>query len=277
MTAPTGKSFPVGMKQARVYALTADGVPAATSTTVYEGIQLVGVQSYENTVPDARRIAHTGDDQVLAQDMLPRQEVSTAKITTAINPMDAYAAMSSTKQATIGSATTIGYATNKQGSEPTVAILMYQQAKEYLSGLRCYRSYEIPATQVIINANGMSADKSAFSFSMLPTAVNHHIWGIQFTANTEGYTTSETEEIQTYGLPHICSWRADGTVTTFPFNSARQAAGTLQINAISTMSPTGGTVTDVTATATKAVGTITIAGPLAVGTIVTCFYEYAAS
>jgi hypothetical protein len=277
MSAPNGSTFPVGMKFVRVYALTSDGIPAASSTTVYEGLQIVGAKAYDLTIPDARRIAHTGDDRVLAQDILPRQEVSSGTLRTATNPHDVYAVMTSTTQATIGESSVIGYGTDKQGLEPSLGLLMYQQAKEYGTGLRVYRSYIMPSTQAIINPTGMSSDAPEFQFSLLPTAVDHHLWGVAFDANTEGYTEAEIVEAVTFNIPHVVSWKGDGTVTEFVFNSARQAVSTAKIHAMATVSATGGTVTDVTSTYTKGVGTITSSGTLEDGGYLVCFYEYAAS
>jgi hypothetical protein len=243
---------------------------------VYEGLQIVGAKAFDLTVPDARRISHTGDDRVLAQDILPRQEPTSGTLKTGTNPHDVYAGMTSTKQATIGEASVIGYATDKQGAEPSLGLLMYQQAKEYLTGLRTYRAYMMPSTQTIINPTGMTGEAPEFNFNLMPTAVGHHLWGIPFTEAVEGYTESEIVETVTFGFPHVVSWKADGTITGVAFNSSRHAVSTAKIHAVATISASGGTVTDVTSTCTKGAGTILplAGGTMAAGSWVTCFYEY---
>lgn len=277
MAAPLGKSFPVGMKHVRVYALTSSGVPAATGAdgAVYEGLQIEGAQAFNLDIPDSRRITHTGDDRVLAQDILPRQEPTSGTLTTALNPHSVYAVMSSTKQATIGEASVIGYATDLQGSEPTLGMLCYQQAKEYGTGLRTWRAYIMPSVQAIIRPNSMTADKQEFTYDLIPSSVNHHLWGLGFATGVEGFTEAEILESQTFNIPHVVSWLGDNVVTEFLFHASRQAVSTAKIHAIMSVA-TDGTVTDITSTATKATDGVTPASKPGVGEIITCFYEYAA-
>lgn len=278
MAAPLGKSFPVGMKHVRVYALESHGLPAATSTTVYEGLQIEGAQAFNLEIPDSRRITHTGDDRVLAQDILPRQEPTSGTLTTAINPHAVYAVMSSTKQATVGEASVIGYATSQQGSEPVLSMLCYQQAKEYGTGLRTWRSYMIPSTQAVIRPNSMTADKQEFTYDLIPSAVNHHLWGLGFAAGVEGFTEAEIVETQTFNIPHVVSWLGDNTETEFDFAAARQAVSTAKINAIILVDAATGVAADIRAASIGASTTAKVVPTPKpdVGDLLLCFYEYAA-
>lgn len=277
MSAPTGNIVAVGLKQMRIYELTGDGVPKATSTAVYEGVQIQGAQSYEIKTPDARRISFKGDNSVIAQDVLPRQEPSTGTLKFSVDNHAGYAILSSTKQATIGESSVVGYGTDKQGSEPVIAVLGYQQAKDVASGTRQWHGIIVPSTQAIINAPSMTDTEMQYEVSLLPSGASHHLWGKAFSGTLEGYTKAEVVELITENIPHVVSWKADGTATAYAFNASRQAVSTSKIHSICTVSASGGTVTDITSTATKAVGTITPVGTLAAGVIVTCFYEYAAS
>lgn len=278
MSAPTGSTFPVGMKHVRVYALNSFGLPAATAASgvVYEGLQIVGAKAYDLTIPDARRIAHIGDDRVLAQDILPRQEPSSGTLRTATNPHAVYAMMSSTLRAVIGEASVIGYATDEQGDEPALGLLMYQQAKEYLTGNRVWRSYMMPSVQAIINPTGMSAEAPEFVYNLLPTAVGHHLWGLNFASGVEGFTQAEIVETVTANVPHVVSWLGDNVVTKFLFATARPAAAVAKIHGVFSMHQTTGVVTDITGTATKEVDGVTPATKPAAGEMILCFYEYAA-
>ena len=74
MAATSGKQLAVGMRRAVIFALDANGYPAAIGVTAYEGIEVVGPKAFTLTVPDARRIVHTGNDRVLALDYLPPTE-----------------------------------------------------------------------------------------------------------------------------------------------------------------------------------------------------------
>jgi hypothetical protein len=275
MAATSGKMYPVGLRHARVYLLDANGVPDATSTTVYEGFEMTGAKAYELTIPDARRIVHVGDDRVLAQDVLPRQEVSSGTLRVARMDYDVYEALTSTHDATIGEAKVIGYGTSKQGNEPSIAALLYQQAKDAVTGVRRWRAYILPSSQAIINPASLNENAPDFAISLLPSAVQKHVWGVAFTEGVEGFTSAEMLESMTEGIPHIVSWKADGAATDFLFHASRPATATAKIHVITTVAADG-TVTDVTSTATKAVDKITIAGPLTSGTKVVAFYEYAA-
>ncbi len=277
MSAPTGNVVAVGLKHLRIYELDIHGVPKATAANggVYEGVQVQGAQSYEIKTPDARRISFKGDDYVLAQDVLPRQEPSTGTLKFAVDNHAAYAILSSTKKATIGEASVIGYGTDKQGNEPVIAVLGYQQAKDIATGTRQWRGIVVPSTQAIINAPSMTDGEMQYEVSLLPSGASHHLWGKAFADNLEGYTRAEVVEMLTENIPHVVSWLADNTVTEFNFHADRPAVSTAKIHAVMTVAADG-TVTDVTATCTKAVDGVTIAGPLAAGIMVVCFYEYAA-
>ncbi|HSV86950.1 MAG TPA: hypothetical protein VLH85_10270 [Levilinea sp.] len=272
MAAPTGTLYAVGAKHARVYALNANGVPAATAHNVpYEGVQIPGLKAFEMTIPDARRIAHVGDDAVQAQDILPRTEVSSGVIRFAGDNHAAYAVFTGTKVAEIGDASVIGYATNLQGYEPAIALLVYQQAKSGTT--RVWRNYLVPNAQAIFNPSSMNENPAEYAASLIPSAANAHVWGKAFTDGTEGYTQAEIVETTTTDIPHIAAWKGNGAALDFPFHASRQST---KVHAACTIAADG-TVTDVTAGVGSDASKIAVAGPVANTTIVVCFYSYAAA
>jgi hypothetical protein len=277
MAKPNGNVVAVGLKSIRVYELDIHGVPNATgaSGAVYEGLQIKGSQSYEIKTPDARRISFKGDDRVLAQDVLPRQEPSTGTLKFGVDNHAAYAILSSTKAATVGEASVIGYGTSKQGSEPVIAVLGYQQAKDIDTGTRQWRGTFVPSTQAIINSPSMTDGEMQYEVSLLPSSAAHHLWGKAFTTAVEGYTSAEVVETITENVPHVVSWLGDNVVTKFLFSTDRPAAATGKINALFTVAADG-TVTDILSTATKEVDGVTPVSKPAAGVMVVCFYEYAA-
>lgn len=274
MAAPTGTLYGVGAKHARVYDLDANGVPDATSATVpYEGVQIPGLKAFEMTIPDARRIAHVGDDAVQAQDILPRTEVSSGVIRFAGDNHAAYATFTGTKVAAIGDASVIGYATDLQGYEPAIALLVYQQAKSGTT--RVWRNYLVPNCQAIFNPNSMNENPAEFEASLIPSAATSHIWGLALADGVEGYTRAEIMESVTTDVPHIAAWLANNSATEFPFHASRQST---KVHVVCTIT-TAGVVTDVTGAGVTTLGTdkITITGPLAAGVKVVAFYSYAAA
>jgi hypothetical protein len=187
-----------------------------------------------------------------------------------------YALLSSTKRAVIGEASVVGYGTSKQGAEPVVAVLGYQQAKDVATGTRQWHGIIVPSTQAIINAPSMTDGEMQYEVSLIPSGANHHLWGPAFTESIEGFTRAEVLEVVTANIPHVVSWLANNSATAFLFAAAHQAVSTAKIHAVYTVS-IAGVVADVTSTCTKAVTGVTITGPLAAGIMVCCFYEYAAS
>lgn len=275
MTAPSGRLYPVGMRMARVFKLNSLGVPDATSdTTPYEGLVIEGAKAYELNIPDARRLAALGDDRIKMQDVLPRQEPASGTLRVSASDFDVHAVLTNTLKATVGEAVLVGHGTDQQGSEPTVALLCYQQGKQAGTGVRVYRSYMIPSTQAIITPSSMNDQYGEQSYSLLPSPVDHHIWGIAFAALVEGFTEAEIIEADTFGQPHIAAWKqAAGSKTEFNFHADRPAPSTAKIHAVATIA-SDGTVTDVTGTVTKATDGVTFSVAPANGTVVVCFYEY---
>lgn len=274
MTATTGEQYAVGMRHARVYALDQTlAVPLATSTTVYEGLPVVGAKAFELTIPDPRQIAHVGDDRVLAQDMLPRQEVSSGVLRAARNDHDVYALLSGTTAFTQGEAAGIGYGTSKQGYEPTIGALFYQQSLDAASKVRRYRAYLIPSTRAILRPNSMNENAAEFEYNLLPSPVTKHIWGPDFAAGTEGFTEAEMLEFMTEDIPHLVAWLADGAEVEFLFDTARQATAVTKIHAVYSIA-SDGTATDESGE-TLAVTGITFGVAPTDGDFIVCFYEYA--
>ena len=269
---PTGNFYAVGMKHARVYELNANGVPNASGTAPYTGYQITGAKAYELSIPDARRIAHVGDDRVLVQDVLPRTEVSSGTLRFASDNHTVYAALTGTNAVTVGESSMIGYGTDKQGTEPTIALLCYQQVKS-ASKARAYRAYHVPNTQALVNPNTMDENAAEFSASLLPSASGHYIWGTAFTSGAEGYTEAEVVESITYDLPIVTAWKTDGTQTVFNFEAGLAPGGTTDIFKVTSTS-SAGVVTDLTATATKGTVSITTAGTVATGAVISCWHQY---
>ena len=225
MAAPSGKNLSVGLRHAQIFALNSDGYPDAQDSTVYDlgypelpvyaGVQLVGAKAFDITLPETRKIVHTGDDRVLQVDQLPSQDGATAELRTARMDYDAYALLTDTLEMTVGEAKIIGMATDKQGNEPQVGMLLFQQSLEADLGTRVWRSFIIPKALVFPRPGGMSDAATEHAFSVVPQVVSKHLWGKAFSVLTEGYTTAQVLEMQTLNKPHIVAFKADGTEDEF--------------------------------------------------------------
>jgi len=227
MAAPTGKSSGVGYRDTFIYELDDDGYLAATSTTVYEGIELCG-RSFSLTVPDPQTIQHLGCDRVYATDILPPTEAVTGEIISGRTDDALIALITSTKVATIGEAKITGVGTNEQGNEPQVGILAYRQALDE-TGARVYQGKILP--KALINPASPTFDENAQEtrYSVLPQFVTKHLWGVAFTQLTEGYTRAQFLDMTTQYKPRIVGFKADGTVVEFLFNTDYPAVSTDKI------------------------------------------------
>lgn len=269
MAATSGKQFAVGMRYAQIIPLDSDALPAATSTTAYTGFQAAAAKAFELSIPDVRRIAHVGDDNVLMQDILPRIEVSGGTLRVGRHDHDVHAALSNTKAATIGEASIVGYGTSQQGNEISVALLLYQQSKDATTALRRFRGYILPSVTCIVNPASMSENAPEFEYQLVPARSTKYPWGVSFAAGVEGFTSAEILEVMTETPPVICAWKADGTAVEFSFPASMQAAATGKIHVVTNDGAA------VTSGLTKATDKLTFAVAPTNGNIIVAFYEKA--
>jgi hypothetical protein len=229
MSAPSGKMLAVGLRHAQIFALDSSGYPAATDTTLYSGLEIVGPKVFNVTLPETRKITHPGNDRVLNVDQLPSLDGASAELTAARNDYDVYALLTGTKEYTIGEAKIIGLATSKQGSEPQMGMLLYQQALDGVSGARVWRSFLIPKGLVFPKPGGMNENNTEHVFTVQPQVVSKHVWGKAFAIADEGYTTAQVQEMMTEYKPKLAAFQGDGTEDEFLFDVAYPAVSVAKI------------------------------------------------
>lgn len=278
MAVPTSILAMVGFRNVRIYELTAYGVPAATSTTAYEGIRVSGASALNITHPQPRDVQHFGDDYVFARDILPPTSAMDAVIRAGKIRNDLDALVSGVKAYSIGEAAGLNVATDRQGFEPQFGILTYSQAEDANEdganmGKRLWGSVIFPKAWVIFQEQ--SRDQNAYSaqYTVRAAFVTTHLWGLPYSLSTEGSLSAQEERWATEYKPNVCAWKvSSGTPAALLFNTARQAVATTKIHAV-TQCTSAGAITDVTSTVTKATTGVT---PLsqASGDIFTCYYEY---
>lgn len=267
MTAPTGKQLPVGLRHVQVFELDSSGYPKATSTTVYEGLEIVGPKAYELNLPDARVITHTGGDGVLDNDFLPPTEAPTGVLRAARNDYDVYAVLTGTLVQTIGEAKMIGINTSKQGFEPELGMFMYQQSKDENGG-RVWRSFVMPKARIHAKPSGMNENPAEATFQVLPSKVSKHLWGTAYSLVVDGFTRAFLKELETQYQPWIVAWKGNDVVTKFTFHADRQAVATTKIHGVWVNG-----VLD--ATVTKETDGVTPTTKPGSGDMVVCLYEIA--
>lgn len=217
MTAPNEPTLNFGLRYARVYALNESGTPAAISTTAYEGLQIKGSTAFELTVPEPRKITGLGEDSVTQIAYLPPIDGMSGTLTQEATDFDVAAYLDNTKVRTLGEAKIMGIATNRQGFEPQVGLLLYQAARGLITGSKYWHTYIIPSAQVIKMPGGMGADKSQTRYVIAPNVVSSHLWGETFTENADGYLTSQVVELWTNNPVILTSFVGNGTEDEFVF------------------------------------------------------------
>ena len=205
MSITTGKSFGLGAARAFLMELNASGSPKGVSTTPYIGTEVVGIQDLTLTIPDAQKKTHLGNNQPLQVDFLPPTEAISASIKVSEMDQALYAIVTGTKKASYADATVIGLGTNMQGFEPQVAMMVMQQALDE-TGTRNWITAIFPKCVIYPHQGNMDANPSVHSYNIAPAFVSRHLWGIAYTAATEGYTRSQVSMWQTRYPLCVCSW-----------------------------------------------------------------------
>jgi len=266
MGATTGKQLAVGLRHAVIFELDTNGYPAATGTGAYEGFNVVGPKTYTLTIPDVRKITHTGADRALALDFLPSLEAMSAELQVANNDLPLNAVLTGVSTFVIGESTLMPWNTDQQGYEPTVAMLLYQQTLETSTKLRNWRFHMIPKARVIPAPDGMNENAGVTKYSIAPSPSTKHIWGTALAVLTEGATESTVIEGQSEARPVIVTFKGDNTTTAFLFPVDKPASTVAKVKVWVN-------------------GVLTVPSPLAVtgfsispapasGAMIVAFYEY---
>ncbi|MGQ9491730.1 MAG: hypothetical protein ACUVS6_13740 [Anaerolineae bacterium] len=268
MTAPSVRVSGSGFRYAAIYALDSNGYPAATSATVYEGIQAEGARTLELNEPEPRIVSISGDDRLYALDVLPATEGMTGTLTIARANMELEALTRAVNSFTLGEARgLVGGITDKSGNEPQCALLAYRQALTEV-GARVYESLIMPRVLLLARHSNYTENAAEYSFSVVPQLVTKHLWGAAFSPATEGVTQAQVIRFITQYKPRVVAWKGDNSTTKFLFASNHPAVSVDKIHGVWVNG-----VLD--SAATKALDGVTPTQRPGNGDIVVCFYEVA--
>lgn len=230
MTQATGKQFPVGLRYGAAFALNSSGLPDATSpTTPYEGVQFHSANAFDIAFPDARQIVHPGDDKVSAIDYLPPLDPITGTLSVSRYDMTLNALLTGVLEYTPGEMDAMSWATDQQGDEPSVGLLLYQQSLAGVTKIRNWRSFLIPSARVIPKPGGMSADQVNTTYQIGVNPTTKQLWGTTLDITVEGALEHGFVEFHSEYKPWMAAWLANGTATVFSFSAGHQAQATAKI------------------------------------------------
>lgn len=217
MTAPVEPTMNYGFRYLSVMQLNASNRPKAASATPYQGLQVFGSTTFDLTIPDARKIVGRGEDGVTATALLAPIEVSDAKINVNATDPDVIAVLGDLVKRTVGEAIFMGVATDRQGLEPQLALLMCQKAKGLDTGAVYWHSYLFPSAQVFRKNGSMNDNSANDTLSVAPAVVKQHLWGEDFTMLADGFLSAQALECWSNGMPRITSFKGDNTEDEFLF------------------------------------------------------------
>ena len=224
MTAPSNIRSAVGLRDFQIFALDATGAPAATTTAAYAGLDVSGVHDMTINDPESRLISHYGDDHVFQLDSLPPTETLTGNLVVSKVNDTLDEALSGNKSFTAGAEwKMIGVNTDLKGLENNVGAIVYQQSRDTDPssanfGQRTWNFKVMPVVQLLSREDGMSETPTAHNYTMRPSFVTKHLWGVTFTTTTEGFTQAQMLRGHSQYKPRVVAFKADGTTTTFALN-----------------------------------------------------------
>jgi hypothetical protein len=266
MTA-TNSVLPVGLRKVRVFELDPSGNFKATGSTPYEGLSFQGPKAYSLNIPESRRIAHLGNDRLIATDQLPSLEPYAGEIRVSAVDYDLDAFLMGQSTFGLGSALAVARGTDLQGSERQVAMLLYQQALVRSTKSRVWRFHLIPMTRAIPIPSSFTENAEDHRYSLAPTPVSKLPWGESLKVPTHGVTEATIFDGFMVNKPHIAAWLGDGTSTDFNFHVDRPAAESTEAYGV--------WVNGVSATVTRSTTGIEFSSPPANGALIVAFYGVA--
>ena len=271
MTPASGIQYPVGFRYGVLLAIDQiTGRLKGNSVSVpYQGVDFAGKKAWSLTIPPQRRIDHINADRVGASDFLPPVTGASGKLNVSADNqvLDAIATLN--KVVTIGEAATEAMLTSNQGYEPYVALFLYQQAEDYLTRLRTWRSFLIPRAKVVPLSGGFADREMDLVYDILMTPSSTNVFGVALTTAIDGAIDAQLFRGMTAGVPAIAAWIGDTYTGLFTFPADKSPAR--DVSAISVYK-NGVAITG--AAITKTVTGFTLTTPPGPTDDIDAFWEY---
>lgn len=234
MTAPQTKRSGVGFRYAVVFALDANGYPAAVDTTAYEGVSVVGPKALTITDPEPRDIVHVGADGVIQRDILPPDTPVSGELRAAAIDDTLDAALGDDLSYTIGEMKLFPVGSNNRGDEDQVGLLAFRQALDTdedggAYGKRYWEGRVFPKCYIIAREGGFEATPEERAYSVRPLKVSKHLWGTALASGTEGCTLFQGERLVGEFKPKVVAFQGDGSQVTFVLPTGYPAQSTDKI------------------------------------------------
>lgn len=212
-----------GLRRVQVFLTDTDGYPSDDESGAdgYDGERIEGVQTFTTTFPDIQILQHTGDDVVYATTTKPPTELPSASLAGSKANLNVDAILNSTNVTTVGETQAGAIATDKDGNEPYVVLLAYQEAINAANGdtafgkerwyTHCYA-----LTQVVPKGNSAEQNTVITSnYNIAATKSSKFPFGSAFDEAVHGYTQAAYLRFTSEYPPILERWTGNGTLDTF--------------------------------------------------------------
>ncbi len=252
-----------GTRKGFVFELDAYGIPKPTSVTPYLGLDIYGIRAFELTPPEPRNIPHFNGDRVELVQSFPSLDAPAGSITVDGNDLNLASILAAVKKSTVSGMELMPFLSDQQGAEPSVGLMVYQAAKKS-TGVVGYHVQFIASTTMIPRPGPMGDSNFETRYSLAPNAVASHLWGFALGSVLDGVTKAGVIDGWALYKPRVTTFLADGVATIFTFDVNNKPTD----NTYAVYKSIAGVVTEQTAGVTKTTTTLTITGPLAIGTTI---------
>lgn len=225
MTQPSGQFWGVDSYLSRFFILNSDGSLKAVDTDPLEPTVIDGPRTFDLTPAESGVVVNIGNGRVRDTIYRAPREASRAELRVGYDQLDVISALTGVNVYTIGEMKAIGRLTNRQGSEPDVAILLTQRGHDE-NGLTRYKTYIIPKSKCPPTDSSMNDNASEMRYPITISNSKKEIWGEAYTVSKHGFTDTGYLTVITEGIPHIVAWQGDGVEDTFLLPTDKPAIST---------------------------------------------------
>lgn len=245
MTTASEKIAAISFRGVQLLALNSLGIPAATGTTEYAGLRVVGAKALTLNRPEWQKVYATGDDVILATFHLPPQEAQSGELRVGAFDMTAEALLTGVPVTAQGEGKWLPAGVNR-ANLPNVCLLAWREAKSVASGDNNRAHYEaVLIPSATLEPAGGSFDERNVGERTLRIAMNivdRWPWGKALTVTDEGGTTFQSADGSFEYVPRIAAFKGDGTTDSFALTKSAVSTDKLQVYKYD-----GTTFTDITA------------------------------
>jgi len=265
MSNTSGDLLSAGFQRAVIFALDANGYPAATGSQAYEGLDIIGANLFNMNTPDVTKVPHTGQDRILATQFFPPKEGVTAQLTMDGSSTELIALLTGVKEYALAEKTFVSWMTDQQGNEPDVGLLLVQAALDASSKLGQRHFFVVPSGRAVPKPGSFdeNAYKTIIDVALNPTT--KHIWGEALTTGVEGAGETAFDEGDAAKRPNLVAFKGNNSTTIFLLPTSKPATSTAKMKVW---------VDGVVASPTLAVDKITFSPAPGTGEMIVLLYEY---